>query len=134
MATNCNLRFSEFSLPLSARVNGLAERKVNVAELRRLKRRLDWLETFVTVLDTQLRTQGLRIEMHLEECEPGGSSEREAMIRDAMGPQDARLYQVMRLLHEIAARQDEQAAGLADLARFLRQPSEEHAEHGRERS
>ncbi len=98
------------------------------AELRRLKRRLDWLETFVSVLDSQLRTQGLRIELHLEECEPIAQNDRETKIRDAMGPHDARLYHVTRLLHEVAARQDDQAAELADLARLLGRPTEEHAE------
>jgi len=95
-------------------------------ELGRLKRRLDWLETFVSVLDSQLRTQGLRIELHLEECEPTTHDDRESKIRDAMGPHDARLYQVTRLLHELAARQDDQAAELADLARLLGRPVEEH--------
>jgi hypothetical protein len=98
------------------------------AEVRRLKRRLDWLETFVNVLDSQLRTQGLRIELHLEECEPAAHNDREGKIRDAMGPRDARLYQLTRLLHEIAARQDDQATELADLARLLGRPTEEHIE------
>ena len=97
-------------------------------ELRRLKRRLDWLETFVSVLDSQLRTQGLRIELHLEECEPTTHDDRESKIRDAMGPHDARLYQVTRLLHELAARQDDQATELADLARLLGRLAEEHPE------
>ena len=47
------------------------------AELRRLKRRLDWLETFVTALDSRMRTLGLRIDLHLEECEPGAHNDRE---------------------------------------------------------
>jgi hypothetical protein len=98
------------------------------AELRRLKHRLDWLETFVTILDSQLRTQGLRIEIHLEECEPAARNDRESKIRDAMGPYDARLYQVLRLLHEVAARQDEQAAELANLARLVAQLAEELTE------
>ena len=97
-------------------------------ELRRLKRRLDWLETFVSVLDSQLRTQGLRIELHLEECEPTAHNDRESKIRDAMGPQDARLFQLTRLLHEIAARQDNQAAELAGLARLLGRSMQEHTE------
>ncbi|MGH3253614.1 MAG: hypothetical protein ACRDOI_46400 [Trebonia sp.] len=98
------------------------------AELGRLKRRMDWLETFVTVLDSQLRTQGLRIELHLEECEPTAHDDRESKVRDAMGPHDARFYQVMRLLHELAARQDHQAAELVDLARLLGRPAEERRE------
>jgi hypothetical protein len=98
------------------------------AELRRLKRRLDWLETFVSVLDSQLRTQGLRIDLHLEECEPTAHNDREAKIRDAMGPHDTRLFHVTRLLHEIAARQDGQAAELADLARLLGRPTVGHTE------
>ena len=97
-------------------------------ELRRLKRRLDWLEAFVSVLDSQLRAQGLRIELHLEECEPNTHDDRESKIRDVMGPHDARLYQLMRLLHELAARQDDQAAELADLARLLGRPAEEPIE------
>jgi hypothetical protein len=97
------------------------------AELRRLKRRLDWLETFVSVLDSQLRTQGLRIDLHLEECEPAAHNDRESKIRDAMGPHDARLFHVTRLLREIMARQDDQAAELADLARLLGRLREEHA-------
>ena len=40
------------------------------AELRRLKRRLDGLGVFASVLDSQSRTQGLRIELYLMECEP----------------------------------------------------------------
>lgn len=55
------------------------------AELGRLKRRMDWLETLMTVLDSQLRTQGLRIELYLEECEPTTHEDRESKIRDAMG-------------------------------------------------
>jgi hypothetical protein len=87
------------------------------AELRRLKRRLDWLEAFASVLDSQLRTQGLRIELHLEECEPATRNDRESRIRDAMGPHDAHLYQVTRLLHELAGRQAAQAAELANLVK-----------------
>jgi hypothetical protein len=98
------------------------------AELRHLRRRLDWLEAFASVLDSQLRAQGLRLELHLEECEPTTRNDRESRIRDAMGPQDARLYQVTRLLHELAARQEAQAAELANLARLLGRPTEERTE------
>jgi hypothetical protein len=98
------------------------------AELRRLKRRLDWLEAFVSALDSQLRTQGLRIDLHLEECEPTAHDDRESKIRDAMGPHDARLYQVTRLLRELAARQDAQAAELADLAGLLGRLTAERTE------
>jgi hypothetical protein len=97
-------------------------------ELRRLRRRLDWLETFVSVLDSQLRTQGLRIELHLEECDPPTHNERESATGEAMGPPDARLYQVMRLLHEVAALQDDQSVQLASLARLLGQSPEEQSE------
>ena len=96
------------------------------AELRRLKRRLDWLEAFASALDSQMRTQGLRIELHLEECESAAHNDRESRIRDAMGPHDARLYQVTRLVHELAARQDAQAAELTGLARLLGRPTEDH--------
>ena len=98
------------------------------AELRHLRRRLDWLEAFASVLDSQLRTQGLRLELHLAECEPAARDERESRIRDAMGPPDARLYQVTRLLHELTARQEAQAAELANLARLLGRPAEERTE------
>jgi hypothetical protein len=94
------------------------------AELRRIKRRLDWLEALVSIVDSQLRTQGIRIELHMTECEPAVHADKETRIRDAMGPHDARLYQVTRLLHEVVARQDEQAAQLADLARLIG-PSQE---------
>jgi hypothetical protein len=40
------------------------------AELRGLEHRLDGLEVFASVLDSQSRTQGLRIELYLMECEP----------------------------------------------------------------
>jgi hypothetical protein len=53
------------------------------AELRRLKRRLDWLEAFVSALDSQLRTQGLRIELHLEECEPTAHNAQRPVPRRA---------------------------------------------------
>jgi hypothetical protein len=52
------------------------------AELRHLRRRLDWLEAFASVLDSQLRAQGLRLELHLEECEPTTRNDRESRIRD----------------------------------------------------
>ena len=104
------------------------------AELRRFRRRLDWLEAFASVLDSQLRTQGLRIELHLEECDPAAHNDREGKIRDAMGPHDARLYQVTRLLHELAARQDAQAAELASLARLLGGPPTIRNQHREEPS
>lgn len=92
------------------------------AELRHLKRRLDWLEAFVSIVDSQLRTQGVRIVLHLEECEPAAHADREAKIRDAMGAHDSRLYEVTRLVQELAARQDEQASQLADLAKLIGPP------------
>jgi hypothetical protein len=88
-------------------------------ELRRLKRRLDWLETFVTVLDTRTRTLGLRVDLHVEECEPSALGDRETAIRDAMGREDAKLFLITEMLHAIAARQDAQAAELSNLTRLL---------------
>ena len=40
------------------------------AELRRPKRRLDRLEVLASVLNSQSRTQGLRIGLYLVESEP----------------------------------------------------------------
>src|ERR1700730_1229272 len=94
------------------------------AELRRLKRRLDWLETFATVVDSRMRTLGLRVERHWEECEPGAHNDRESKVRAAMGPQDAKLFRITELLHALAARQDAQADELANLAMLLDHPAE----------
>jgi hypothetical protein len=94
------------------------------AELRRLKRRLDWLETFACVLDSRMRTVGIRLDFHLDECEPAAHKDRESKIRDAMGPEDAKLFRISELLHALAARQDAQAAELASLARLLDRPTE----------
>src|SRR5580704_448382 len=92
------------------------------AELRRLKRRMDWLETFVTVLDSRMRTVGIRIDLHLEECESHAHKDWESKIRAAMGPEDAKLFRITELLHALAARQDAQAADLANLAKLLDRP------------
>jgi hypothetical protein len=116
-----NLRFPEFSPTFNpARQMG----GEMAAELRRLKRRLDWLETFACVLDSRMRTVGIRLDFHLDECEPAAHKDRESKIRDAMGPEDAKLFRISELLHALAARQDAQAAELASLARLLDRPTE----------
>jgi hypothetical protein len=101
------------------------------AELKRLKRRLDWLEAFVTVLDSRMRTLGLRVDLHLEQCDPDASDDRERAIRAAMGPEDARLFRITELLHAIAARQDSQASELANLARLVGRTNIEEPTEGK---